>query len=1453
MAAAPNAPYDLPVSLPAPETAPPVDAAAPYTPTVLSVLAQLETSPFTLAKIQNVDTLLHDGANANCHNVGPVGGPVGNDPSGSPTATTLAGNLTALFTNPDATHITVASATGLAVGQTLYVDTGTNADAGVISAISGTTITFSAPLAHTHAYGVPVTNDAAYSGAGQTFHNIKVASVTGFTAGETIWIDNMSNAEQVTIAAVGTAGASGSGLDLTGPITKVHPTGAAVFATFTTPSVTKICWTDAQGVLNTSGNNARGSTAPMTLMGLGATFDRTLANAWGQAEGQESREFMVTGMFGPQTDLDRLPNWGRNLTTTGEDPYLSHEFISAQIHGMQGTRCPTSGAVPATGAPCTPGAVIGAMSEMKHFVVYNGQNQNANTDIQDQSLHELYMTPYEGGFVSARAAATMCSYQIWRDTSTNPALVNPISALASGPSPYANPGENPETWPLDESHFSCEQPLSLNHVLRGTWGSAALVGSDYPATHSTSAITNGMDQEMPTQNGFLAGGNGTADPTGSTCAYYVGNPGGFTAGLWDPNCTSDSAHIGGLPNGFQGGSTSAGCPAPTAATGAGAAGGCTLNAAVNGGVLPLSVFNQSAARILYQLERFGMLGCDPIPGPTCTNPGGVGADRTGTANLPDGPTSGAPLLGTKNGDAAIVERYSEEGATLLKNDGNALPLTPADLAGGVFVTGSSANHTVADPTNEASTGFIGRNAVNPLQQLKALSGSPGAFTFFPANDPDGAPISTTQLSTSNSTVTGGLNLSIDGGPQTLDAHPIDHTAVNGNRLAPGHVYTWTGYLYVPTSDTYTFAIQQSDTLPSTLNCPQTGQFRTPPATPTLTMCTPFTAANAAQTNSPPDAVQFSFNGAQRNLNAVTANVYGATVPSNPTNAGYTDQGLISRTCATGSTVAEPGTVNCTPTESSLVGGTYYPISVTVNTNQCVSTPPAANAGTNPGVQAVLASCGPTSFRLAVTRAAGDIADAAAMSAGKSKAIVFVNTGSGTSNTAVSPPGTPYDGHTFSAVTAMSAANLNLITAVAAANPNTVVVINSDNPVDTSWSRSAKSILEMWFAGQEGGTSTARILLGEANPSGHTVLTWPANRTDTIWGYNEPANGLYPGSAAGQHLERLNGNAGCSGAGNPGSLACPAAGGTNESEGIYTGYRYFDKLGITPAFPFGFGLSYTTFGFSKLKVEKAKDGGLDVTFTIKNTGGVAGADAAQVYVGPPSDQPDGVQFAVRALAQFDRVELAPGASKVVTLHVDRRALSYWSDAKQQWVLDGNGRTLYVGDADDPAHLPLQTTVKLPARGDMTCSNEQINATTVEGNLRVEKGDWCDLVDVTVNGDLHIDKSSGVRLESVDVGGNADVNKTGAAADPLSAGTNVICNSTIGHDLSVRDSSAGAPWSTGACGPNTIGHDLRFDGNDATANDISGNTIQHNLTCDKNAGLTGSGNTVGGKKEKQCAGF
>lgn len=1248
-----NVPYDLTAPLPAAKDSPSVDASAPYTPAVLSLIAQLEPSnPPTQAQLANADALLHDGPSPSCHNVGPVSAPTG-----------------------------------------------------------------------------------------------------------------------------------------------------------TTPSIQQICWTDAQGVLNTSGNNARGSTGPTTLMALGATFDRSLGNAWGQTEGNESRAFMVTGMFGPQTDLDRLPNWGRNLTTTGEDPYLSNQLVASQINGMQGA---------------------GAMSEMKHFVVYNGQNQNLNTDISDQGLHELYLTPYEGGFSSGRAAATMCSYQLWRDTSGF--LPDPIPALTQ-PSPFAS-GKTPTTWPLGESHFSCEQPLSLDYVLRGLWGSKALVGSDYPATHSTSGIVQGEDQEMPTQNGFFSANHTLTtgqqtDPTGSTCADAAGND--------EPCSTAGAVHIGGIPNNFQG-SGGSGCANTY---------GCPLVDSVVDGNLPVSVFDQSLARILYQEQRFGLLGCNDTPvAASCTNPGGVGGDRSGTALLPTGSTG---QLGTTVGDSAIVERMSEEGATLLKNDGNVLPITSNDLSGGILVTGSSANHTIADPTSEASTGFIGRDAINPLQQLKGFSGSSNAFTFVPANDPDGITVPTSALSTtSDSSGLGGLDLSVDGGPPAKDTTAIDHETVNGNQLAPGHTYTWSGYLYVPSADTYAFAIQQSPTLPTTLNCPQTGQFNTPPSDPTLTLCSPFTAANASQTNTPPDAVTFSLDGVQLNLNATTANVYGATVPSNPTNAGALDQGLISRTCATGNTALEPGTANCTSAQSALTPG-FHSITITVNNaTNCVSTPAAAAAGANPAVPAVAAPCAPASFRFAYSRASGDIADAAAAAAGKKLALVFVNDGTATTS---STPNPALAGTTISAPVQLSPASTSLINAVAAANPNTVVVLNTANPVLTPWLPNVKGVIDFWFAGQEGGTAMARVLLGLANPSGHTALTWPANATDTIWGYNETTP-LYPGDSLGTHPERLNGNGGCAVITGSGAT-CPPATQTTESEGIYTGYRFFDKEGITPQFPFGFGLSYTTFGFSSLKATSAADGGVDVTFTVTNTGNAAGADAAQVYVGPPSDAPSGIQFAARSLAQFDRVLLDPGASQTVTLHVPARQLSYWSERLQQWVLDPAGRRLWVGDADSPASLPLSTTLA-GAPGNITCSNEQINATTIHGNLSVPQGDWCDLVDVTVDGNVQLRGTAGVRIQSVTVNGNLQAQSTTGATDPLSANANVICGSTISGNLDVSGSAGGSPWNIGGCGANTVAGNAQFQNNAASGNTFANNTVKGNLSCQGNGSIAGAGNVVSGNVRGQCTG-
>jgi len=126
-----------------------------------------------------------------------------------------------------------------------------------------------------------------------------------------------------------------------------------------------------------------------------------------------------------------------------------------------------------------------------------------------------------------------------------------------------------------------------------------------------------------------------------------------------------------------------------------------------------------------------------------------------------------------------------------------------------------------------------------------------------------------------------------------------------------------------------------------------------------------------------------------------------------------------------------------------------------------------------------------------------------------------------------------------------------------------------------------------------------------------------------------------------------------------------------------GYRWFDKEGIAPLFAFGHGLSYTTFTYSGLKVANSADGGLDVSLAIKNTGSMDSDEVPQVYLGAPNAIPEGVKFPVRALVAFDRVHLAAGETKTVTLHVAPRQLQYWSTKEGKWITATGKRKVSVG--------------------------------------------------------------------------------------------------------------------------------------------------------------------------------
>jgi beta-glucosidase len=225
----------------------------------------------------------------------------------------------------------------------------------------------------------------------------------------------------------------------------------------------------------------------------------------------------------------------------------------------------------------------------------------------------------------------------------------------------------------------------------------------------------------------------------------------------------------------------------------------------------------------------------------------------------------------------------------------------------------------------------------------------------------------------------------------------------------------------------------------------------------------------------------------------------------------------------------------------------------------------------------------------------------------------------------------------------------LVEEIAAVNPNTIVVLNTSQPIALPWLGKVKAVLEMWWPGDEGGWSTANLLAGKTSPAGRLPVTWGKRLED--YAATDP-----------KHPERSTKG---------------VDGKTTYSEGVNVGYRWFDKEKIDPLFAFGHGLSYTTFAYSGLKVDKAADGGLNVSLTIKNTGTVASDEVPQVYLGAPSEIPEGVKFPVRALVAFDRIQLAAGESRNLVIHVAPRQLQYWSTKDSKWVAAAGKRTLSVG--------------------------------------------------------------------------------------------------------------------------------------------------------------------------------
>jgi beta-glucosidase len=254
---------------------------------------------------------------------------------------------------------------------------------------------------------------------------------------------------------------------------------------------------------------------------------------------------------------------------------------------------------------------------------------------------------------------------------------------------------------------------------------------------------------------------------------------------------------------------------------------------------------------------------------------------------------------------------------------------------------------------------------------------------------------------------------------------------------------------------------------------------------------------------------------------------------------------------------------------------------------------------------------------------------------------------------------------------LPSAQNELISAVAAANPHTVVVVDAGAPVVMPWLSQVASVVDAWYPGESNGTALAAVLFGQVDPSGHLPVTFPTDLSQVP----AASPSQFPG-VSGQVLY---------------------------SEGIDVGYRYYDATNETPLFPFGYGLSYTSFRYSQLRIspQQVQNGTSDpgatscrcngqsdnlvtVSATVTNTGAVAGSDVAQLYLGDPAAAGE----PPRQLKGFQKVTLQPGQSTTVRFSLSGHDLSYWNDTANGWVVPDGQFEVYVGDSSALANLPLQ---------------------------------------------------------------------------------------------------------------------------------------------------------------------
>jgi beta-glucosidase len=797
------------------------------------------------------------------------------------------------------------------------------------------------------------------------------------------------------------------------------------------------------------------STAYPGRLGIAATFDRAGVSQFGQALGKEGRALGADLAYAPQTDLARFPSWGRNLTSYGEDPYLTEQLATADVRAIQST---------------------GLLAQLKHFAFYDGQNQDTPSVIDERAAHELYLKAYESALTAGRASSVMCSYAKYR-----------IAQLQQSPA------------------YSCENEFGLQSVLRDDFNFTGWVTSDYGASHATSDILGGMDQEFLSSNLAPAALKPLVDPVSST---------------FDP----------------------------------------AYAAALDGAV----------TRILYQYQRFGRLDDTAYPAWA----------KTGVQPAP------APAPFDEQAGITLARRLAEQSAVLLKNSDDVLPLSRSRDTS-IAVVGPTADLLPAASGTERSRGVGQRTTITPLDVLRAKAGG-ARVTYAPGIDRIGTSVPADALRTSPNGPAGLTRTETDANGVVVGTRIDRALAGNQDDLTKGNTYTWDGYVSVPTEDTYTLWLQRpAGTVVGSPTGPNGG------VNPGY-QAGPFTGVF--------DSASLSVDGTLAQLSSVS------TMHPNDYKGGPTLNGQYLGLNVAGASLP-------------LTRGEHR-ISITYATS-----PKAATAPT---------------FKLTWARQQHDLNAAAAAARRADTAVVFVD-----------------DANTTTAagdVSTLGPGQDDLIAKVAASNPRTVVVLNTGAAVQMPWLNKVKGVLEMWFPGQEGGTATANLLLGAANPSGRLPITFPVTNAST------PFAG---------HPERSIG----------------VNGQIVWSEALQVGYRWYVANRIKPAFPFGFGLSYTSFRYQHLRVSgpQGPSSAVTVTFRVRNVGPFTGTEVPQIYLTLPNSAGE----PSRRLAGFDRVTLEPGATTTVRVVLDPSSidhpLSIWDTASHSWLTPTGRFSVQVGSS--VASLPL----------------------------------------------------------------------------------------------------------------------------------------------------------------------